>query len=358
MPTYTDEELRLLRKLSGILPGDDSKDAQLTAKSYFTGPYFVPDDPGFYTDLKKFADTEGFDPVALLIVMASESNFNPGPVGSKPLVPVSGPLKGHDTRTRGIVQFTNPLIGDIYTLDEWDALSTMSAREQLPFAIKILRKAQGSVGRKFAGPNARFEVYLTYAAPSKITGSGRYNLNDKLYEGGAWLSNLGLDHGGPIDGRGVPQGPTFGEFANKSKEESDKLKTMGPAAYAKDLAARGIIKGYVSLGDLLRHVERMKWGAWQLAWQLANYRYNDTNELPQTIKVSFMGDDVRAVEWPDFTPESSEGEEGGVRGGSSEEPLPLRPIAENTNLSPWAKGLALAVIGTTLALAWIDRGRE
>jgi len=362
MPTYTEEELRLLRKLSGLLPENASKDAQITAKSFATGPYFVPDDPGFYTDLKAFADAEGFDPVALLVVLASESNFYPGPVGSKPLVPISGPLKGHDTRTRGIAQFTYPLIGDIYTLDEWDALSNMTAREQLPFAIKILRSAQKSVGRKFTGPSSRFETYLANAAPSRIKGSGRYNMADKLYEGSAWSSNLGLDHGPPFDKIGVPRGPNFAEYASQSKAEADKLKAMGNVAYAKDLAERGIIKGHVSLGDLMRNVERMKWGAWQLAWQLASYRYHEANNLPQPVKISFWGDDVQLEPWPDFTPEIEAPEEGDAGAPSAvEEPSPVAPfslVADPEKQTPWLTAFAIGGTVALLAVAWIDRGER
>lgn len=339
------DELRLLRKAFGYAPDDPSHDALVTRVDRYTGPGFVPSDPGFYADLKQLAQALNVDPKGLLIVLASESNFNPGTIGGK-AVAESGPLKGHDTTPRGLAGFTKAIVPALATVAEWDAMPKMSAREQLPFVYKLYKYAGDQKGRPLS---TNFELYLTTAAPNALSGSGRYSLNQTMYGGRAWESNFSLDHGLPLRPDGVPAGPTYDSYAQAHGVRTAAMTQAEKLAYAKQLASEGVLKGRVTLGDLVRHLERMQDRGWRAAWQLAWRRYQQANGLP--VEPIAFGDPPLAS-FPSFVPESADPEEH-APGASRpvEPPLPLtatgavdyrEPIEPARSLLPVALG-ALAL---------------
>lgn len=318
------EELRLLRKAYGKAADDASYDAIILAPNRYVGPSYVPSDPGFYEDLKKTAEALGVDPKGLLIVLASESNLNPGTIGGR-VIADSGPLKGHDVTPRGLPGFTKAIVPGLATVAEWDAMPKMTAREQLPFVLKLYKYAGEQKGRPLS---SNFELYLTTAAPSALSSSGRYNLDQTMYGGRAWESNFSLDHGLPVRPDGVPAGPTYDVYAQRQGVNVSAMTQAEKLAYAKRLAAQGILKGRVTLGDLVRHLERMQDRGWRAAWQLAWRRYQQANGLPvePVLLRAFDGSDdgPPLASFPSFVPPSSAPLEGGPSHSSAAEPaVPL-----------------------------------
>jgi len=355
---YTDDEMVIIRKAAGTNPDDPSKDADLVTPRTFTGPAYVPEDPQFYLDLKAASERFGFDPKSALIVIASESNFKTGFHGDKPAISASGPYAGHDTRPRGLIGFTYPFAGSdpvksVYSLEEWDAMPSMTQTQQLEIVSRFFDRVKVMT----AGKPLRsiYDLYLAAAAPSLITWSGKYDMKSPLYQGDNWASNLGLDAGPPFKPNGVPVGDTFLSYAYK-RGDLPKLKTQADKlAYAKDLVQKGIIKGFVSMGDLLRHVDRMNDSGWKVAWQLANYRYKNAvaNALGTVIPASLVSPELDS--FPDTEPDSSVPLESDASMGKPSEPLRTTPLAEDTLLPEWLKvGAMVAVIGT-LTYFWTQK---
>lgn len=349
---YTEDEMVIIRKASGVNPDDPSKDPEITATRTFTGPAYVPDDRQFYLDLKAASEAFEFDPKSALIVIASESNFRTGYHGDNPAVPTSGPYAGHDTRPRGLIGFTYPFAGSdpvksIYSLEEWDAMPSMTAREQMEFVSRFLQRVKVMT----AGKPLRsiYDLYLAAAAPSLITWSGKYDMRSPLYQGSSWETNLGLDAGPPFKPNGVPIGDTFLSYAYKNGELGKVQTKADKIAYAKNLVEKGVIKGFVSMGDLLRHVDRMNDSGWKVAWQLANYRYKQATALPLAtpVPINFVYspqlDDFPAVEL-----ESSVAYD-------PNESLPDTPIVKNLPAPEWLKVSAMVAVIGTLTYFWTEQ---
>lgn len=346
----TPEELKLLRKAYGRGVDDSSYDAAILAPNRYSGPTFVPSDAGFYTDLKQVAEALGVDPKGMLIVMASESNLNPGTTGGRAIAE-SGPLKGHDVTTRGLVGFTKAIVPGLATVAEWDAMPAMTARQQLPFVYKLYKYAGDQKGRRLS---SNFELYLTTAAPSALSGSGRYNLATTLYGGRAWESNFSIDAGPPLRSDGVPTGPTYDVYAKQHGANVAAMTQAEKLAYAKELAAKGIIKGRVTLGDLVRHLERMQDRGWRAAWQLAWRRYQQANGLPFDPIAYEV--EPQLEPFPSFVPPSSDPSESLPSGARAvEPPLPLTATGSVDYRLPvylWPSLLGVAAASAALAAGY------
>lgn len=328
---FSPDELVFLRTLAANLfqaplaPDDASKDSILTRKNNLSGAGYVPDDPQFYLDLKKYAGQLGFDPAAMLIVIASESNFYTGTHFPKTIASLQTSfdksLVGHDVAPRGLIGFTAASVPSLMSAAEWDVLPSMDATSQLAYVAKAMgANLQRVGGRSFSSP---YEVYLANASPGAMTASGKYDLSQTLYAPpNDWLDNLSMDHGAPIDASGVPQGDTAYSYAAKHGE-SDQLppnaSRIQKIAYATPLTQKGVIKGKVTLGDLQKHAERMNLPGWNLAWQLAMRRYAEAN-APSSL-VSYKPPASKPFTFPSFAAPLSTPAEGGMSKGVPGEPI-------------------------------------
>lgn len=323
---FTPDELTMLRVLGNVAPDDASRDGGLTARNRYSGPYFVPEDPGFYTDLMELSKALQFDPIAALVIIASESNFNPDTISAGKEIATSGPLKGKDVMPRGLIGFTRDAVPSVLSPEEWVAMPKMTARQQLPFVAKVLQLASDrTAGRPYG---SGIDLYLATAAPAARSQSGRYDLSRTLYSGPSWESNVVLDFGPPIDKRGIYRGPNAGQYAVKSGEmEKYGTTRASQLAYAKDLAAKGIIKGRVTLGDLQRWVERMNEGENRAAWKIAAKRFRQANGISGPEPIAYHGSSDGLTDgsepFPNFFAPDASPLEGDARPGSPEEPLPL-----------------------------------
>jgi hypothetical protein len=355
---FSQDELVFLRSLAGNLFGaplatsDPSKDAVLTRKSNLNGAGYVPDDPGFYTDLKAYSEALGFDPLAMLVIIASESNFNTGtispPIIATPQTSLDKSLIGHDLAPRGLIGFTAINVPTLLSAAEWDALPTMTAKQQLAYVVKAMKSSLARVAnRPFS--NA-YELYLANASPASLTASGKYDLTSTLYSGNDWLDNLGMDHGPPIDDKGVPQGDTAYSIALKTGQTASlppNASRQQKLAFAGPLVQQGRIKGKVTLGDLQKHSERMNQPGWNLAWQLAARRYQDANT--PIVQTSFESD--KPFAFPDFTAQSlapSESKPGAERPG---EPIAVAP--NGALIFPQPQNIFIAVASVVAVSAMV-----
>jgi hypothetical protein len=339
------EELRLVRKANGYDPSDASHDAAITRVSPYIGPGYVPDDEGFYTDLKAIAEALSLDPKGMLVVMASESNFYPGTIGPPSLETKSGTLKGVDVTTRGLIGFTKAMVPTIMSADEWKALPKLTARQQLPYVLKVYKQTSEQKGRPLSGT---YELYMVTAAPGAVTASGRYNLFQTLYSGRDWEYNLPLDGGPPISRVGVPTGTTWDVQAQKDGLSPKAMTLDERIAYAKSLADKGILKGRVTLGDLQRHLDRMGNKGWRAAWQVAWRRYNEANGLP-VEPIALVDPDLASM--PETMPPLALPSESELSASRVEEPIPLTATgALDFRLPVYLGSSALGVAALSVAL--------
>ena len=270
--TISPEELDYLRELAPNVP-----DSFLVRKNFILGAGNVPEDMKFYSDLDGYAKDLGVSPEDLLVVLASESNFMLGTI-DKPIIATEAilakngfdrSLLGADITPRGLPGFTASVVPTLMTADEWKRLPKMSAAEQLFYVHKMFKQIEDTRldGRPFKDA---FELYLANANPGSLSPSGDYNWDSKMYVGDAWATNLSIDRG--------KSGLAAGDYATRQGERD--LFAKDPLGYAKNLVQKGIIKGYVSLGDLRDHGLRMTLEpgephyekGWNLAWKLASKR--------------------------------------------------------------------------------------
>lgn len=189
----------------------------------------APRDPQFYVDLDAMAQRVGAKAEDLLLVWTSESNLDPT-------------LHGN---ARSISTMLQPLVISAFGRDVWDRLPSMSATEQLPYIEKLVyAPAHKAIGRNF---RTTFEVYLSNAAPALLRSDGNYNPQSVMYEGANYPDNWPMDN--------MPAG------ANAAKADGVALSSpRGTYEYAKTLIDRGVLKGYVSLGDLANFGKRLLHG--------------------------------------------------------------------------------------------------
>lgn len=220
----------------------------------------APRDPLFYVDLDAMAQRVGARSEDLLLVWASESDLR---------TDLSGNSRTFSTLMHYIAV---PGIMDEAT---WQKLPTMSARQQLPYVEKaVYAPAHRGLGRSFRNT---FEVYLANAAPGMLRGGGDYNAESVMYSGTNYPDNWPMDN--------VPAGSLAAQ--------KDGVRITSPREtyeYAKDLVDRGVLKGYVSLGDLASFAKRLMGSAnvtgstFQTALAyLANVRGNVAAKLAPSV---------------------------------------------------------------------------
>lgn len=182
----------------------------------------APTDSGFYTDLAVYARAWGIKPEDALWIWSSETGLDPSGSGS--------------ARTISTL-LHDGVVPSLLNQNEWDSLPTLTARQQLPFIDRYytLIHSKYLLGRAFQDT---FEVYLANAAPGLLRTDGRYNAQSVMYgspdEPGnsTWLANWPMDN--------YPRGV--------QAAQSQKLPLNTDTA--KLLLSQGVLKGYITLGDL------------------------------------------------------------------------------------------------------------
>lgn len=150
-----------------------------------------------YRSLIRAAAEIGARPLDLLLVLFSESRLNPAAVAI---------VKG-EPYARGLNQIIHPTAKAMkLSDDEWTALSRMSPAEQLPYVVRCIRMMPKADGFFDAG-----ELYQQNFAPASLAKGTKDSL--VLYSGGsAYENNKTFDTGG---------------------------------------------KGYITVGDLRRHLQKL-----------------------------------------------------------------------------------------------------
>lgn len=302
--SFTTEELAYLRTLA---PG--LSDNVLTRRHPQTGAGFVPDDKDFYDTLEAVSKALGVQPADILVVLASESNLSTGTM-QNPIIATPGiiaangfdpGLLGKDIAPRGLPGFTASMVPTVLSPAEWDALPHMSSAQQLAIVGRMYALASKRIGgRPF---QSAFELYLANANPGSLVASGNYNENTPMYKGAAWETNLVLDHG--------PSGLNAIGYALKNGDTTAYYSN--PVAYAKKLANAGVIKGYVTLGDLREHASRMTKmpgdpgyeKGWDLAWKLGADRHGKTQNKAQPVASTgtLVSSWIRGHKHPGYVPD-------------------------------------------------------
>jgi hypothetical protein len=187
----------------------------------------VPTDPAFYQGVIAMAQRLGSKPEDLLWVWASETAFNPNP-------DPSGNSRTISTLMHAVVD------QGLLTQAEWDSLPTLTPAQQLPYIeryYKLLRD-------KYIGRNFRdtFETYLANAAPGLLRPDGQYNAQTTMYgdpnapaHTSAWSFNWPMDNY-PAAATAAAARGISGKAFNKS--------------FAEQLVSEGLLKGWITLGDL------------------------------------------------------------------------------------------------------------
>lgn len=189
----------------------------------------APRDPQFYADLDVMAQRVGAKSEDLLLVWTSESGIDPT-------------LHGY---ARTFSTLIKPIALGVMDEATWEKLPSMSARDQLPYVERaVYAPAHKAIGRPFRNT---FEVYLANAAPALLRSDGNYNPDSVMYEGSNYPDNWPMDN--------MPAG------ASAAKQDGVSITSpRGTYEYAKTLIDRGVLKGYVSLGDLANFGKRILHG--------------------------------------------------------------------------------------------------
>lgn len=195
----------------------------------------VPVDSAFYADLLAFGERTGVRPEDALFVWASETGLRPD--------------LGGGSRTFASLSKSSA-VPAVMPDSIWERLPFLSAREQLPY----VEAAVFSPARKLIGGRAfrdAFEVYLASLAPGLLRSDGQYAAETPLYVGKNYPDNWTMDN--------FPEGVTaYQRWVHDAAARGEHDLSLR-AAYlvARDLVARGALKGFVSLGDLRNFAKRV-----------------------------------------------------------------------------------------------------
>ncbi len=194
----------------------------------------APRDPQFYRDLDAFGQRNGVRPEDALYVWASESQLDPA---------LSGDARTFSTLMKYVA------VPRYMSQEVWDHLPSMTHREQLPYVeAAIFAPAKRIIGnRPF---NSAFEVYLANAAQGLLRADGNYNDDTPMYVGRNYPDNWTMDN--------FPAGvPAFQAWYAEARGRGAPTNLRAAYSVADDLIKRGVLKGYVSLGDLRNFAKRM-----------------------------------------------------------------------------------------------------
>lgn len=138
--------------------------------------------PEFLREMEGVAQRVGARPEDLMAVMALESNrtFSPG-------------VQNPDSHATGLIQFMPQTAGDLGT--STDALSQMTAREQLPYVERYLESRRGHLGNLEG-----LYTSVLYGSPKGDPGTVLFTDGASDFQTKAYQGNHGLDrnHDGRI----------------------------------------------------------------------------------------------------------------------------------------------------------------
>lgn len=198
-----------------------------TPGAEYAGNVTYVKDPAFYVALDAMAQRCGAKAEDLLLIWTSESNLR---------ADLRWPPPSGDASQTFSTMMKNVFVPNGIDAATWAKLPSMSHVQQLPFVERgVYGPAHRTLGRMFRDT---FETYLVNAAPGMLRADGNYNPRSPMYVGENYPDNWTMDN--------APAG------LNAALKEGIKL---GPRArdsydFCKELVARGVLKGYVSLGDL------------------------------------------------------------------------------------------------------------
>ena len=187
----------------------------------------VPTDSAFYQGVIAMAGRLGSKPEDLLWVWASETAFNPNP-------DPSGNSRTISTLMHAVVD------QGLLTQAEWDSLPNLTPAQQLPYIeryYKLLRDRY--IGRNFQDT---FETYLANAAPGLLRRDGQYNAQTTMYgDPNAPAHTMAWSYNWPMDN--YPVASTAAAARGVSGAAFNK-------AFGETLVSEGLLKGWITLGDL------------------------------------------------------------------------------------------------------------
>lgn len=183
----------------------------------------APQDPQFYVDLIKFGQRTGVRPEDALYIWTSETGLDN-----------AMSLPGSRTFSALMHYIAVP---NVMSEAIWQRMPSLSHREQLPYVESaVFTPAHRMIGgRPF---NSTFEVYLANAAPGLLRTDGRYSDATPMYIGSNYPDNWTMDNFPAASGKG-----------------GSSLR--GNYDVALSLIDQGVLKGYVSLGDLRNFAKRL-----------------------------------------------------------------------------------------------------
>lgn len=202
----------------------------------------APRDPLFYVDLEAFGQRTGTRPEDALFIWASESGLDPS-------------LSGNSRTFSTLMHYV--AVPGLMSEDVWQRLPSMTHREQLPWIETGIYAPAHRVlgGRRF---NSTFEVYLANAAPALLRTDGVYSDATPMYVGNNYPDNWTMDN--------YPAGvAAYGTWAADARSRGQKQSLRAAYSVAEDLISKGVLKGYVSLGDLKAFAKRMLGGGGRIA---------------------------------------------------------------------------------------------
>lgn len=181
----------------------------------------APTDPNFYLRLANLFSGFG-RPEDFIWIWSSETGLDPT---------LSGGARTISTLLHSGV------VPSLLSESEWASLPSLSAADQLPFIARFYQQIHDRylAGRKLQDA---FEVYLANAAPGLLRYDGRYNAQTVMYgspqepAGSVWAANWPMDN-----------------FPVASQQAAARKVALS-LDLGKTLVSEGLLKGWISLGDL------------------------------------------------------------------------------------------------------------
>ena len=187
----------------------------------------APTDLTFYVALDAMAQRVGAKAEDLLLVWTSESDLR---------ADLRWPPPDGDASQTFSTLMKNVMVPNVIDRATWARIPSMSHVQQLPIVERaVYAPAHAKLNRAFRDT---FETYLVNAAPGMLRAVGAYNPRSPMYVGENYPDNWTMDNAPAGLNAALKEGIRLGP---KSRDSYD---------FCKELVARGVLKGYVSLGDL------------------------------------------------------------------------------------------------------------
>ncbi|MFI5299992.1 MAG: hypothetical protein ACHREM_18035 [Polyangiales bacterium] len=257
----------------------------------------APKDPLFYTDLDAMSQRVGAKSEDMLLVWSSESGIDP--TLDWPPYPKTPEEKGASRTMSTLMK--NVWVPGMFDQTTWDSFPSMSARQQLPYIEKaVYGPARRAIGRSFQDT---FEVYLANAASGMLRSDGAYSDASAMYIGRNYPDNWAMDN--------APAGLTRAAADHVVVDGRSKATSQrGTYPYALTLVNAGVLKGYVSLGDLrlfaknaLKRIPVFYEAIGYLQNVRANVALNRPADIVPPADLSYVQASLKATTTPTYTPD-------------------------------------------------------